>query len=112
MLDPTSRGSDVEHGDGDDHGGGTTTSVATAKELTVSAAVTSGPTGLAAPASQTLTITDPTKRQPTVTLKLDPTSISEDGGESTVTATLDRATSADGVKTVEHRGLSTPPPRS
>ena len=31
---------------------------APAKELTVSAAVTSGPTGLAAPASQTLTITD------------------------------------------------------
>ena len=40
-----------------------------AKELTVSAAVTSGPTGLAAPASSpTLTITDD-ETAPTVTLK-------------------------------------------
>ena len=45
---------------------------APAKELTVSAAVTSGPTGLTVPASQTLTIT-------------------ENGGVSTVTALAERA---------------------
>ena len=42
---------------------------APAKELTVSAAVTSGPTGLAAPASQTLTITDD-ETAPTVTVEV------------------------------------------
>ena len=60
----------------------------------------SGPTGL------TLTITDD-ETAPTVTLKLDPTSISEDGGgESTVTATLDRATSETVTLTVSATAVS------
>ena len=45
------------------------------EELTVSAAVTSGPTGLVAPVSRTRTMTD-NETAPTVTLKLDPASIS------------------------------------
>ena len=57
------------------------------RTVTVSAAVTEGPAGLSAPAAQTLTITDD-EEAPTVTLKLNPASISEIDGESTVTATL------------------------
>ena len=61
------------------------------KSVTVTGAVT-GSTNVAAPAPQTLTITDD-ETTPTLTLKLDPTSISEDGSESsTVTATLSGAT--------------------
>ena len=72
---------------------------AVAKEVTVSATVTSGPTGLAAPASQTLTITDD-EGAPTVTLVLDPASIPEDGGSSTVTATLSGPSSENVTVTV------------
>ena len=45
-----------------------TTVDAPANELTVSAAVTPGPTGLTVPASQTLTITRMTETTPVVTL--------------------------------------------
>ncbi len=54
--------------------------------VTVSATV-SGGNGVAAPSSVTLTITDD-ETLPEVTLVLSPTSIGEDGGVSTVTATL------------------------
>ena len=57
------------------------------RTVTVSAAVTEGPAGLSAPAAQTLTIIDD-EEAPTVTLELNPASISEIDGESTVTATL------------------------
>ena len=58
-------------------------------EVTASA---SGGNGVAAPAAQTLTITDDddTAR---LTLTLDPTSIGENGGRSTVTASIDRPSS-------------------
>ena len=78
---------------------------ALAKELTVSAAVTTGPTGLTAPASRTLTITDD-EGAPEVTLALGPPSISEDGGESTVTATLSGTTSEDVTLTVSATAVS------
>ena len=57
------------------------------RTVTVSAAVTGGPAGLPAPSAQTLTITDD-EEAPAVALVLDPASISEDGGESRVKATL------------------------
>ena len=63
------------------------------KELTVSGAVT-GPTGMSDPASTTLTITDD-EATPTVILELTPTSISESGDVSTVTARLSHATSEE-----------------
>ena len=56
------------------------------KEITVSASV-SGGRGVAAPDAQTLTITDD-EGAPTVMLVLSPSSIGENGGVSTVTATL------------------------
>ena len=56
------------------------------KEITVSASV-SGGRGVAAPDAQTLTITDD-EGAPTVMLVLIPSSIGENGGVSTVTATL------------------------
>ena len=60
----------------------------------------SGATGVAPPASQTLTVTD-NESPPTVTLALAPKEISENGGRvSTVTATLDRATSETVTLTV------------
>ena len=62
------------------------------KRVTISGTVTSGPTGIAAPAPRTLTLKDDDET-PTVTLILTPTSISEDAGVSTVTARLNRATS-------------------
>ena len=62
------------------------------KTVDVSATVTAGPTGMPAPATQTLTITDD-EGTPTVTLVLSPDQISEDDGVSTVTARLNRATS-------------------
>ena len=55
--------------------------------MTVSAAVTSGPTGLVAPVSRTLTITD-NETAPTVTLKLDPASISAGQTSSSGTVTI------------------------
>ncbi len=68
------------------------------KRLTVSGTVTGG-NGAAAPAPLTLTITDD-DATPTLTLELAPTSILEDGGETTVTASLDALSSADVVVTV------------
>ena len=56
------------------------------KEVSVSGSVTGG-TGVGAPAPQVLTITDD-EGAPAVTLVLTPSSISENGGLSTVTATL------------------------
>ena len=58
-------------------------------EVTASA---TGGNGVAAPAARTLAITDDDDL-PTLTLKLDPTSIGENGGRSTVTASLDRPSS-------------------
>ena len=51
-----------------------------------------GGNGVAAPAAQTLTITDD-DGLPTLSLKLNPASIGENGGRSTVTASLDRPSS-------------------
>ena len=64
------------------------------KTVQVSAAVTAGPAGMTAPAARTLTITDD-EGTPTVTLELSPTSMSENGGVSTVTASLSGASSQD-----------------
>ena len=64
---------------------------APARTVEVTASVEGG-NGVAAPAAQTLTITDD-DGTPTLTLKLDPTSIGERGGRSTVTASLDRPSS-------------------
>ena len=63
--------------------------------------MTSGPTGLAAPASQTLTITDD-ETTPVVTLVLAPAvDLGRNGaGASTVTARLSRASSEDVTVTV------------
>ena len=68
------------------------------KEVTVSATV-SGGNGVAAPASVTLTITDD-DAAPGVTLALSPSSIAENGGESTVTATLSHPSSVATTVTV------------
>ena len=59
--------------------------------VTVTASVAGG-NGVAAPAAQTLTITD-NDGTPAVTLRLDPASIGENGGVSTVTASLTAASS-------------------
>ena len=67
------------------------------KEVTVSASV-SGSSGIAAPASRTLTITD--DGPPTVTLALADSSISENGGTTTVSATLTSAWTSEVVVTV------------
>ena len=69
------------------------------KTVTVAAAVTEGPAGLTAPAPQTLEITDD-EVTPTLTLKLDPASISEKDGETTVTASLNWPSSEDLTVTV------------
>ena len=61
------------------------------KEITVSASA-SGGRGVAAPTSKTLTITDD-EGAPTVTLVLNPSSINENGGVSTVTASMNRPSS-------------------
>ncbi len=68
------------------------------KEVTVSAAV-SGGSGIAAPASVTLTIEDD-EAAPGVTLAVADSSIAEDGGTTTVTATLSHASSAATTVTV------------
>ena len=67
------------------------------KEVTVSASV-SGSSGVAAPASRTLTITD--DGPPTVTLALADSSVSENGGTTTVSATLTSAWTSEVVVTV------------
>ena len=83
---------------------GTVTVTATAdttdapdKVVTISATV-SGPSGVAAP-SATLTITDD-EAAPTVTLALADASIAENGGSTTVTATLSHPSSAATTVTV------------
>ena len=63
------------------------------KRVPVTASV-SGPVGMTAPATETLTITDD-EATPTVTLALAPASISENGGVSRVTARLSHATSEE-----------------
>ena len=68
------------------------------KEVTVSG-VASGGNGVTNPADQTLTIEDD-EETPTVSLGLSPASISEDGGVSTVTASLNGASSAEVIVTV------------
>ena len=68
------------------------------KEVTVSG-VASGGNGVTNPADQTLTIEDD-EATPTVSLGLSPASIGEDGGVSTVTASLSGASSAEVIVTV------------
>ncbi len=68
------------------------------KSVTVSGTVTGGH-GVAVPAAVTLTLTD-NEALPTVALGLAPTSITESGGISTVTATLSGASSEAVVVTV------------
>ena len=68
------------------------------KTVEVKGSVTGG-NGAAAPAPLTLTITDD-ENTPTLTLAIDPPSISENGGVSTVRASLDGRSSADVVVTV------------
>ncbi len=69
------------------------------KQVTVSATV-SGNSGVAAPASVTLTIEDD-EAAPTVALAVADAAISENGGTSTVTATLSHASSAATTVTVQ-----------
>ena len=69
------------------------------KEVTVTAAV-SGDSGIAAPAAQTLTIEDD-EAAPGVTLALADSAINENGGTTTVTATLSHASSAATTITVQ-----------
>ena len=68
------------------------------KEVTVSATA-DNTQGVTAPANVTLTLTDD-EGSPTVTLILTPSSISENGGSSTVTAQLSHASSAATTVTV------------
>ena len=68
------------------------------KEVTVTAAV-GGDSGIAAPPSVTLTIEDD-EAAPGVTLAVADSSIAEDGGTTTVTATLSHASSAATTVTV------------
>ena len=70
------------------------------KRVTVSATKTSGNAYVTPPLAVTLTITDDDGTTPTVTLLLSPASISENGGVSTVTATLDHASIAATTVTV------------
>ena len=78
------------------------------RQVTVNATIV-GPAGLEAPAARTLTITDdegaPTVT-PTVTLVLAPEEVSENGGESRVTAQLSGATSEDVTLTVSASAVS------
>ena len=75
------------------------------KEVTVTGSVTAGPAGMSAPANQTLTITDD-EAAPTVTLLLSPSRIPESAGVSTVTASLNRATSEAVTVTVSSSPVS------
>ena len=61
--------------------------------------------GVAGPAAMTLTITDD-DAAPEVTLKLTPSSISEDGGVSAVSASLNRASSAATTVTVSAEAMT------
>ncbi len=73
------------------------------KTVTVSGVASGG--AVSNPSSQTLTIKDD-ETTPTVTLVLMPTSISENGGSSTVTATLSGASSAEVTVTVSASAVS------
>ena len=76
------------------------------KTVTVSGTT---PSGVTAPAAQTLTITDDdgtTGTTPQVTLVLTPSSISEDGGVSTVTATVSPASATAFAVTVSAAAVS------
>ena len=73
------------------------------KEVTVSGTASGG--GVSNPSNQTLTITDD-DGAPTVTLVLTPSSISENGELSTVTATLSGASSAAVTVTVSASAVS------
>ena len=72
------------------------------KLVTVSAAATNAQ-GVEGPQAVTLTITDDDDA-PTVTLRLSPASISENGGESAVTASLSHPSGADTTVTVSGSG--------
>ena len=74
------------------------------KTVTVTGTLT-GSTDVAAPAPQTLTITDD-ETAPVLTLELDPASISENGGETTVTASLDPPSSVPVTLTVSATPVS------
>ena len=74
------------------------------KRVTVSGTATGG-NGVAAPSDVTLTLTDD-EDLPEVTLVLSPASISETGGVTTVTATLNRASSAAVTVTVSATGVT------
>ena len=74
------------------------------KTVRVSGSVTGG-LGVSAPASQDLTITDD-EATPSVTLVLTPSMIDENGGMSTVTATLSGASSAAVTVTVSAMAVS------
>ena len=73
------------------------------KTVTVSGTASGG--GVSNPADQTLTITDD-EGAPTVSLTLNPTSIGENGGESTVTARLSGASSVAVEVTVSAAAVS------
>ena len=82
------------------------------KQVTVRGTVT-GPAGLAAPSAQTLTITDDDEGEAvapraalTLTLVLAPEQISENGGESRVTAQLSGATATDVTLTVSAEAVA------
>ena len=74
------------------------------KEVTVAASA-SNSQGVTAPADVTLTIEDKNET-PTVTLILTPESIGEDGGSSTVTATLNHTSSEETTITVSATAVS------
>ncbi len=73
--------------------------------VTVSGTAASSDTGVNTPLSATLKITDD-DAAPDATLALDPTSISENGGLSTVTATLSRSSSQPTTVTVAAAAVS------
>ena len=74
------------------------------KTVTVSGAAANG-VGVTNPSSKTLTITD-NESMPSVTLLLSAASITEEGGVSTVTATLSNISSAETVVTVSAVALA------
>ena len=79
--------------------------VAAPKSVTVSGTADDTPDIVAAPSDVTLTITD--DDAPQMTLALSPQSISENGGVTTVTATLDRPASA--AVTITVSAMAVPP---
>ena len=69
-----------------------------AKTVTITATATNSVSVISVSKSLTLTITD--DDAPTLTLKLNPREVSEDGGVTTVTARLDKASSSDTTVTI------------